>query len=312
MMAVFGAQVLAVLLVLAMVLGPALVVVWFILRQRRRDRQARKSPLTGKLLRTPGHTLRAQLEEARSDLGFDLMSLMIAPAFALAFLYVTNLVTDRAHPVALLAVLLGLVAVVCVYQARKLLRSSIQMDQWRLGLDAEMAVGQELDQLLRQGAAVFHDLAGEKFNIDHVVIARQGVFAVETKGYRKPNRDGGATDARVIYDGEVLKFPEWSGAGALRQAARNARWLSEWLTGATGEGIDVTPVVALPGWFVEHKGRGPVFVFSGAQLKDHLLKVRDAKPLSAEQVQRVTHQVEQRCRDVKPYYRPIEDDAPGR
>lgn len=135
---------------------------------------------------------------------------------------------------------------------------------------------------------------------------------METKGYRKPNRDGGATDARVIYDGEVLKFPEWSGAGALRQAARNAHWLSEWLTGATGEGIDVTPVVALPGWFVEHKGRGPVFVLSGAQLKDHLLKVRDAKPLSAEQVQRVTRQVEQRCRDVNPYYRPIEDDAPGR
>lgn len=312
MIAVFGTQILAAVLVLAMLLGPALVVVWFILGQRKRDRQARRSPLTGDLLRTPGHTLRAQLEEARSDLGFDVMSLMVAPAFALAFLYVTNLVTGRAHSVWLLAVLGALVSVICVFQARKLIRSSTQMDQWRLGLDAEMAVGQELDQLLRHGAAVFHDLAGEKFNIDHVVIARQGVFAVETKGYRKPNRDGGAADARVIYDGEALKFPEWSGAGPLRQAARNARWLAEWLTGATGEKIEVTPVVALPGWFVEHKGRGPVFVLSGAQLKDNLLRVRDAKPLSPEQVQRVTHQVEQRCRNVKPFYRALEDDAPGR
>lgn len=160
---------------------------------------------------------------------------------------------------------------------------------------------------MRQGAAVFHDLAGDKFNIDHVVIAPQGVFAVETKGYRKPNRDGGAADATVIYDGEVLKLPEWSGSGALRQAARQARWLSEWLTGATGESVQVTPVLALPGWFVDRKGRGPVLVLSGGEIRDHLLKARDARPLSAEQMRRVVHQVEHRCRDVKPHYRPVDE-----
>ena len=92
----------------------------------------------------------------------------------------------------------------------------------------------------------------------------------------------------MIYDGEALKFPEWSGAGPLRQAARNARWLAEWLTGATGEKIEVTPVVALPGWFVEHKGRGPVFVLSGAQLKDNLMALindlQKAKPATSKGV----------------------------
>lgn len=113
----------------------------------------------------------------------------------------------------------------------------------------------------------------------------------------------------MYFDGEVLKFPEWSGAGALRQAARQARWLEEWLTGATGERTEVTAVVALPGWYVERKGCGPVIVMSGAELQKHLLKARTARALGPQQMQRVAFQVEQRCRDVKPLYRTIDADA---
>lgn len=306
-METLGVQVVAALLVSAIVVGPGVAGAWLMVQRRRRARLQRKSPLTTALLRTPGHTLREQLDEARVDMGFDVMSLMVLPAAGLAILYAMTLVTGRQHPMWLLALVVALAGVYCAYQIRSLLRRGDQIDQWRLGLDAEMAAGQELDQLMRQGAAVFHDLAGDKFNIDHVVIAPQGVFAVETKGYRKPNRDGGAADATVIYDGEVLKLPEWSGSGALRQAARQARWLSEWLTGATGESVQVTPVLALPGWFVDRKGRGPVLVLSGGEIRDHLLKARDARPLSAEQMRRVVHQVEHRCRDVKPHYRPVDE-----
>ena len=40
---------------------------------------------------------------------------------------------------------------------------------------------------MRDGFAVFHDVPGDKaFNVDHVVIGPQGVFAVETKGRGKP------------------------------------------------------------------------------------------------------------------------------
>lgn len=303
-----GPRLLAAALVLALVMGPALGAVWLMLRRRRRARLQRKSPLTNALLRTPGHTLREQLEETRFDMGFDLMGLMALPALFLALLYSTTLVTGR-HSVSLLAMVVVLAGAFCIYQIRSLLRRSDQADQWRLGLDAEMAAGQELDQLMRQGAAVFHDLAGDRFNIDHVVIAPQGVFAVETKGYRKPNRNGGAADATVVFDGEALRFPEWSGSGALQQAERQARWLSEWLTGATGERVQVTPVLALPGWFVERRGRGPVLVLSGGEIRHHLLRARDARRLSDEQMQRVVHQVEQRCRDVKPHYRPLEGDS---
>ena len=302
-----GAQTLAVLLVLAIVLGPAAAAVHLLSRRKRLALIERRSPLATNLLRPPGHTLRRQLDEGRVDRGGELMVLVLIPAFLLAFLYVTSLMTGRQNPMWLLIVTAVGITAFSAYQIRKLLSHAKQMEQWGLGLDAEMAAGQELDQLMRSGAAVFHDLAAVKFNIDHVVVARQGVFAVETKGYRKPNRNGGAADATVIYDGKVLKFPEWSGTGALAQADRQARWLSEWLTGVTGEKIEATPVLALPGWFVDRRGGGPVMVLSGSEIKNHLLKARKAVPLTEAQVERVAHQVEQRCRDVKPWYRPIEE-----
>lgn len=308
-MQTIGAQALAVMLVLAIVLGPASCAMAMLSRRKKQERLLRRSPLSTKLLRTPGHTLREQFEDGRSDLGLDLMVLMFVPAIVLASLFVTSLTSARQASLVVLAIAAFGVVAFSIYQTRKLLSRASQLEQWRLGLDAEMAVGQELDQLMRQGAAVFHDLAADGFNLDHVVIARQGVFAVETKGYRKPNRNGGAADATVIYDGELLKFPQWSGAGALRQTSRQASWLAEWLTGATGQKVAVTPVLALPGWFVERKGRGAVLVFSGSELRDHLLKARSASPLSEEQFQRVVHQVDQRCRDVKPFYRPIGETA---
>ena len=51
----------------------------------------------------------------------------------------------------------------------------------RLGYEGEIAVGQELNQLMLQGKHVYHDFPADKFNIDHIVVGRSGIFAVETK-----------------------------------------------------------------------------------------------------------------------------------
>lgn len=303
MIEVLGQQTLAVVLVLCIVLGPAGTALYFLLRRKKLALRERRSPLSADLLRPPGHTLRQRLDDGRTDLLAELMVLVLVPGVLLGFLYLTSLVTVRAHGIWLHGVIALGVLGFSAFQTRKLLKLAKQLEQWTLGLDAEMAAGQELDQLMRQGATVFHDLAADKFNVDHVVISRQGVFAVETKGYRKPIRNGGLDDARVSYDGKVLAFPDWTDSRPLTQAERQARWLADWLTQATGERVDVMPVLALPGWFVDRKGRGTVLVLNGVELRDHLLKARGAKPLTEEQVRRIAHQVEQRCRDVKPIYR---------
>jgi hypothetical protein len=88
------------------------------------------------------------------------------------------------------------------------------------------------------------------------VICASGLFAVETKGFTKPRDLDGRAAATVTFDGKTLKFPTRTTEEPLDQAARQAQWLAKWASSAVGEPVSVTPVLVLPGWFVERKGRG--------------------------------------------------------
>jgi hypothetical protein len=304
-MAEVGAQMVQVFLVLAITFAGPTAAIVLLVRRRRLAHTARRSPLTEELLRAPGHSLREKLEELRGDLAFDIAALMTIPNMLLA-IYLLQLQFRRVPPAMWVNVVLAVGALgLITHSVRSLLRRSAEMDKLRKGLDAEMAVGQQLDQLMRQGAAVFHDLDAEKFNIDHVVIAPQGVFCVETKGYTKPVDKGGGVLASVTFDGRALIFPQGPTTKPIEQAERNARWLAQWLTSATGDSFQVVPVLALPGWYVDRKNKGSVRVFSGKELPS-LLKGGASHALSPDKMQRAVHQLEQRCRDVKPRYRPPE------
>lgn len=52
---------------------------------------------------------------------------------------------------------------------------------WSRGADAERRTGRRLRRLQRRGWIVIHGLAGERGDRDHVVIAPNGVFLLETK-----------------------------------------------------------------------------------------------------------------------------------
>lgn len=301
----FAAQISVVVAVLAACfVGPALALI-FMIRRKRKARALRRSPIGKDLLRGPGHSLREQLDTANADLSFDIALLMVVPLMVLStFLAQGHVVglTKMTH----LAPLFAFFALAYIaWAVRKLWNAGARLDRLRAGYDAELAVGQELDQLMRQGAVVFHDLPADNFNIDHVVISAQGIFAVETKGFTKPKRGGGKADATVVFDGKVLKFPTWTTQQPLEQAARQSTWLTKWLSGAVGSPVSALPVLALPGWFVERTGRGDVRVFNGKELSG-LLNAQGRKGLSQQEVQQVVHQVEQRCRTVAPRYA---DDA---
>lgn len=280
--------------------GPA-AASYVLLRRKTKARQDRRSPIGNALLRGPGHSLREQLDETHSDLIWDVALLMVMPLVMLATFFAQSLVRGLPQ-MAHLAPIYALSAIAFLgYMLRKLLKAGTRLDHLKAGYDAEVAVGQELDQLMRQGAMTFHDLPAEQFNIDHVVVAAEGVFAVETKGFTKPNQGRGKADAVVAYDGGALRFPTWTTQEPLEQAERQADWLARWLSSAIGSPVAVLPVVALPGWFVQRTGRGRVRVFSGKELAG-LLKSRGTQPLTAQDIQRVAHQVEQRCRTVAPRY----------
>lgn len=284
--------------------GPMLAVAFLVIRKRR-ARARRRSPVGIDLLRSPGHALRDQIDDVSVDVLSDVFVLMIIPVLILCGFLAQQLFVGLARMLPLAPIYAVLVSLFVAAWVRKLWKTGEKLDRLKAGYDAELAVGQELDQLMRAGAYVFHDFPAENFNIDHVVIAAQGVFAIETKGFTKPNRGQGRTDATVTYDGKLLRFPTWSTQEPLEQADRQAVWLGTWLSRATGSAVQVAPVVALPGWFVKLNGKGPVSVYSGRQLAQ-LLRSRHAQPLSEQDVQRVVHQVDQRCRTVAPQYSKLE------
>lgn len=73
-----------------------------------------------------------------------------------------------------------------VYCLTNLLKHLNLRRSYQLGYEGEIAVGQELNQLMLDGYRVYHDFPGDKFNIDHIVVGPPGVFAVETKARSKP------------------------------------------------------------------------------------------------------------------------------
>lgn len=290
-------------LVAVFLVGPVCAASVLTLR-RRKTLANRKSPITRDLLHPPGHSLREQMDDLSGRVNDDLIWLialppMVGAAFAMQIAFDGEVRAWR------LSWLYGLTIIACiVIVTRRIFRKSAEMDRLRAGYDAEMAVGQELDQLMCQGARIFHDVPCEHFNIDHVVVAPHGVFAVETKGYTKQVQDDGKSgkaSATVVFDGSELKFPAWVTQGPLKQAERQAQWLSKWLSSATGDAHSALPVLALPGWFVDRQGRGKVRVFSGRELNG-LLKAQGAVPLSPEQFTRAVHQLDQRCRTVAPQF----------
>lgn len=297
-----GTQLVLVLGVLAtFFVGPGLAIAFLMIRKKRR-RARRRSPIGIDLLRAPGHTVREQLDEASADVVWDVMLLSLMPMAFLAIYLAQAHVIGLPKMLPLTLIYIGGGVLIIAIVIRKMVKAGEKLDNLRAGFDAELAVGQELDQLMRTGAAVFHDFPADGFNIDHVVISAQGVFAVETKGYTKLIGDKGKVNAKVIFDGHTLKFPTWTTSEPLEQAERQAKWLSKWATSAVGGMVVATPVLALPGWFVERTGRSAVRVYSGRALGS-LLKTPSPQPLSDEDVQRISHQVEQRCRTVVPTYR---------
>lgn len=109
------------------------------------------------------------------------------------------------------------------------------------------------DDIARLCRAFEPELACETSDnpIDRVYAFTQGGKTVEFRWPRHAREELWKESARVRYDGKLLKFPEHVETKPLEQAARQARWLAEFLTGATGHPVRVVPVLALPGWYVE-------------------------------------------------------------
>jgi hypothetical protein len=204
----------------------------------------RRSPFKRKPLRFPGQSVQDEMNRLLED--------RMVPILVFAAIFVVMAVHDWMIALSLYRpqpwFSLGVALLGIGYGTFKYFDFKRTVERLRLARDGERIVGQFLETLRDGGGRVFHDLVGDGFNIDHVVVSPHGIFALETKSYSKP----GEGDAVVQFDGERLFV---KGVPLKRNPARQAqalaRWLGNQLFESTGRRFPIRPVVLLPGWFVE-------------------------------------------------------------
>lgn len=203
-----------------------------------------RSPLKSVPLRMPGQSLD---ESIVSTAVSDVLPYIVATltlAFVALLEWLAVIAHWKRHPEAYSA-MAGVAAAACLWRVARTRR---RVERLQLARDGERVVGEELERLRARGAEVFHDVPGEGFNLDHVVLSPRGFYVIETKTRSKP-RWGRATvqlkDGRVFVAGRV---PD---RDPLAQARAGARWLADTLEKTTLKRFRVRGVVLFPGWFIK-------------------------------------------------------------
>ncbi len=250
-----------------------------------------KSPLKDKPLRNPGQSIDEQLRDLFDDR-------LLAPLMiALFLLLLAGMEWWRYYkPVKPAPFVFTAIAVLAVvFAAYRIATVWPRAKQLRLGRDGERAVGQFLERLRANGYEVFHDVVGNGFNVDHVLIGPAGIFTVETKTISKPAEG----DATILFDGDTLRVAGFvPDRDPVVQAKAQASWLRAVVSESTGKKLPVRSVVLYPGWFVRSAGPNPgVWVLEPKALPAFLES--EEETLSAADIKLVTFHLSRFIRTSK-------------
>ncbi|MBZ9567277.1 nuclease-related domain-containing protein [Modicisalibacter tunisiensis] len=233
-----------------------------------------RSPIDAHPLREPGQALRDRLDHAFTGL---FLNGALGPIVILAPLTYgmgRMIVTDAS--IWLEWAVYGLIcsALVLLF-CLLLIRDFQRIRRLKLGLACELAVGQELERLIRpedHPYFVFHDIPSDTFTIDHVALTPHGVFVIETRARTFPLDASGQPQCDVAVESQRLRFPGWSERQPLRKTRQAAEWMRHWLARECNADIPVRGVLVLPGWRIDLEKAPPgLDVVNGENLTRRLI-----------------------------------------
>lgn len=240
------------LIVVGSIFIPTLIAVGLFWGYRKwQDRDGRRSPIENRLIYGAGEQLRKRVDAHTDEMMLGLTMLFFLGPYFLAFWAMQRVDWSRVRLGFWDWFLVAAFLLMAGGSIWRVFRNGKQRRMANAGLQAELYTAQELNRLMALGCTVLHDVPGEKFNIDHVVIGPRAVYAVETKSVRKPRATDAKDHFKVVYDGKSLRFPDFTNTKKLHQTKRQAEWLSAHLRQALGRSVPVIPALALPGWWIE-------------------------------------------------------------
>lgn len=133
----------------------------------------------------------------------------------------------------------------------RMLKVRNEVATWKLGENGERYVGQVLETEMRPlGYEVFHDIqiekSGRKMNIDHVLIGKNGVYLVETKAWRKPEKGSPEIEYK---NGVLYRAGQKVDNKPVREALGLAKTASQLFYDLTGRKYYVKPILVFAGWY---------------------------------------------------------------
>jgi Nuclease-related domain len=209
-----------------------------------KTKQKLKSPIKDKPLRNPGESLEKQIADLKDNGVSDYLVLPLLSIFWAAIEWMHWY--QKSPPMPWMVSSIALIVV--LYSAVKLFHLKKKLKALRQGRDGEKAVGQYLESLRENGAKVFHDIPGDNFNLDHVVICKSGLYVIETKTYSKPDRG----EAKIIFNGDAIFLNgKIENNKPIIQVRAASKWLNDLILQLTGLKLTAKPVIVFPGWFIE-------------------------------------------------------------
>lgn len=250
--------------------------------------EEKRSPLRQQPLRNPGQSTGDRL----NNMIFEKVGIWATiAAFAL---FLTTIEWIRwcfnvsPQPI-IFSVIAVAIIIFAIWRIRKVPKSAKPL---ALGRDGEIVVGQLLETLHRDGYRVFHDIPGERGNIDHVIVGPGGIFVIETKTNSKPI----GRDSKVKYDGHCLKVDGFiPDRDPIAQVKAAVEQINQILHQFTGKQYPIRPVVVYAGWYIDRPKAFDVWVMNENLLVKWVKKAYSK--LSDEDIQKATGSLEMYIRN---------------
>lgn len=137
---------------------------------------------------------------------------------------------------------MSFLALTALFAAWRLGRTILTRRQVRFVRDANVAVGHQLQQISTGANRVFHDVVTTAGVVDHVLVGRTGIYAVNVVA-RRAGKNGSA-----ILKGNNLSFSNRQEQTPLVEITASTARLEKEICRLLGHKIRVRSVIAVPGW----------------------------------------------------------------
>lgn len=251
-----------------------------------------KSPITDKLLRQPGQSLDEEISNILDD---QLIPYILAPVLfsvLAAYEWYRRYFETPPSPWTLTFMALAAIA----YSTYKIIPLRKRIKAMRQGSEGEKAVAELLNFFREAKMRVFHDVTGDNFNLDHVVVSTRGIYLVETKTYSKPAKG----KAEITFNGKtIFKNGQSIGDDILIQVTAGSKWLSDLIEELTAKKFTVQPAVVFPGWYVKmtNQYKSDIWVVNPKNLGGFINKKKEI--LSEEDVKFISNHLGRYIRDTQ-------------